>query len=104
MDRSVIKSTVSTVDVTDQLSDLGLEVRSFRKSWGSNLNKDDLASPFGVNLQELFKRLELVVDSLGNVELLSSDNDLLALVKRTKGIGLGINTRSVTSRKWKKNQ
>jgi hypothetical protein len=98
MNRSIVKGTISTVDVADELGDLCLQVGLLRQGRGGHLNEDNLAPPLGVDLQELLERLELVVYTLGDVELFSSDNNLLALVERTKGLGLGVDSRSVTVR------
>ena len=63
-----------------------------RQGRGSDLNQDDLASPLWVSLQELFKRLELVVDSLCDIELLSTDDNLLVLVQHLERLHLGEDT------------
>ena len=96
MNGSVVKSTVSTVDVADELGDLGLEVGLLGQGRGGDLDEDDLAPPFRVDLQELFESLKFVVDTLGDVELFSADNDLFALVERTESHRLRVDSRSIT--------
>jgi hypothetical protein len=95
-----------------------------------DLDEDDLASPFRVALEQFLKRLELMEtrdkrsgqlrnrrrglkgvrggetnlldDTLGNVELLSTDDDLLTLVKSSEGLDLGSDGRSVAERSRRK--
>jgi hypothetical protein len=92
----IVQGTESTVDMADKLGNLGLEVGLLRQCRGGDLNENDLAPPFRIDLQKLLECLKLVVDTLGDIELFSPDNDFLALVERSQGHSLGVDPRSIT--------
>lgn len=74
----------------NELGTHSFEFGVLRQCWSGDLNQDDLASPLRVGLQKLFERLELVVDSLCDIKLLSTDDNLLILVQHLEGLHLGL--------------
>ena len=98
-----VEAAVEAVDVADELADSPLELGAVAQAGLSDLDEDNLAAPLGVALEQLLKRLELLDDALGDVELLAADNDLLTGVERTEGGDLGSDTGAVAGgSKWDK--
>jgi hypothetical protein len=95
VDGREVEAAVQAVDVTDELADGPLELGAIAQAGLGDLDEDDLTAPLGVALEQFLKRLELLDDALGDVELLTADNDLLAGVQRAEGVNLGSNTGAV---------
>ena len=62
------------------------------------MDEDDLVPPLWVVVEELLKGFELLNDTLDNVELIPTDDDLLALIQSTQGLEFGLNARPETLR------
>jgi hypothetical protein len=95
VDGREVEAAVQAVDVTDELADGPLELGAIAQAGLGDLDEDDLTAPLGVALEQFLKRLELLDDALGDVELLTADNDLLAGVQRAEGVNLGSNAGAV---------
>ena len=63
-------------------------------SAGNDLDENDIAGPLRIVVEQLLQRTQLLDDTLDHIELVPADNDLLALVQRTKRLQLGLDTRS----------
>lgn len=93
-----IEASVLSVDPSNQFTDLSLQLRRVRQAGTCHLDEDDLVPPLRVVMEELLKCLELLDDALDDIELIPTDDDLLAFVQCTKGLQFGLNARSETLR------
>ena len=93
-----IEASVLSIDPSDQLTDLSLQLRCVRQAGTRHLDEDDLTPPLWVVMEELLKGLELLDDTLDDVKLIPTDDDLLAFVQRAKGLDFGLDTRPKTLR------
>ena len=94
VDGDEVQAPVLAVDVRDELGDLALEARRVGQGGGGDLDEDDLPSPLRIVLEELLKRFELLNNTLDDIELVATDDDLLALIQGSKSFELGLDTRS----------
>jgi hypothetical protein len=84
--RDKIQATILAIDAAHELADLSLEFWRVGKSRGCNLNKDDPTYPLGVIVQQLRECAQLLYDSLNDVQLIASDDDLFPGVEPKEGI------------------
>lgn len=78
--RDEVEASVFSVNPSDQLTDLSLQLRRIRQAGTCHLNEDDFAPPLWVVVEELLESLELLNDTLDDIEFIPADDDLLALV------------------------
>ena len=94
MHRDEVQRSVLAVDVRDELRHLALELRRVRERGRRDLDEDDVADPLRVVLQQFLECAQLLHDTLDSVELVPPNDDLLALVQRTQGLELRLDTRA----------
>lgn len=84
--RYKIQATILAIDGAHKLADLSFEFWGVGKSRGGNLNKDDPTYPFGVIVQQLRERAQLLHDPLNDVQLIASNDDLFPGVEFEEGV------------------
>ena len=94
VDGNEVKRAVLSVDVRNELGHLTLKLGRVGQSGRRDLDEDDVADPLRVVLEQLLERAQLLQDALDDVELVAADDDLLALVQRTQGLELRLDTRA----------
>lgn len=92
---SKVERAICTINVGNQLGNLGFQLSVLDQRRRRDLDHDNLSLHLGVVVQELFKRLEFLLNTLGQIELVATDNDALALIGLAYGFHLGENTRSL---------
>lgn len=108
--RDEVKRTVLSVDVRDELRDLALEFGRIRERRRRDLDEHDIPDPLRVILQQLLEGTELdrevvnpipvaqtdaphlLHDTLYDIELIATNDDLLALVQSTEGLKLRLDS------------
>lgn len=80
MYRDEVEASVLSVDSSDQLTDLSLQLRRIRQAGTCYLNEDDFAPPLWVVVEELLESLELLNNTLNDIEFIPTDDDLFAFV------------------------
>lgn len=101
LDRRESKTAVHAIDAHNELVDarghlgvvLELILVSFDAGGRGDLDEHHLFTPLGVHLEEALKRLQLLGNASNTVKAVSSDNDLLTVVKLTEGIMLFLDCR-----------
>ena len=93
-----IEASVLSVDPGDQFTDLSFQLRCVRQAGTCHLDEDDLVPPLWIVMEELLKCLELLDDTLDDIELIPTDDDLLAFIQCAKGLQFGLDARSETLR------
>ena len=81
-----IEASVLSVDPSNQFTDLSLQLRRVRQAGTCHLDEDDLIPPLRIVMEELLKGLELLDDALDDIELIPTDNNLLAFIQCAKGL------------------
>ena len=114
MNGDEIQRAVLSVNVRDELRNLTLQLGRVGKSRGCDLDEDNMADPLGIILQKLLERTELASEqlistsecaglkasvyllhnTLNDVKLVSSDNDLLSGIQSPERLKLGLDTRT----------
>lgn len=84
--RDKIQATILAIDGAHKLADLSFEFWRVGKSRGCNLNKDDPTYPFGVIVQQLRERAQLLHNPLDDVQLIASNDDLFPGVEFEEGV------------------
>lgn len=92
MHRDEIQAPVLSIDVCDQLADLTLELGRVCQRRRCHLNEHDVTAPLRVVGQQLFKRAQLLDDTLNDIELVTADDDLLSFIQREQGIKFRLDT------------
>lgn len=101
MDRDEVQTSIFTIDVRNEFADLPLKLGRVRQGGRGDLDHDNIANPLREILEELLKRAKLrntrsaspswpyqedsfylLDDTFHNIELVTSNNDLLAFVQR----------------------
>lgn len=84
--RNEIQATILAIDGAHEFADLSFEFGRVGKSRRCNLNKDDPTYPFGVIVQQLRKRTQLLYNPLDDVQLIASNDDLFPSVELEEGV------------------
>lgn len=78
--RSEVQGPVFTVDVVDQLGDLGLDLGAMEEPGAGHLDEHHLVTPFGVHLEEHLVGLELLHHASHRVQPVSAHDDFFVAV------------------------
>lgn len=92
--RDKIQATILAIDGAHEFADLSFEFGRVGKSRGCDLNKNDPTYPLGVIVQQLRKCAQLLYDSLDDVQLVASNDDLFPSVELEEGVQFRLNTRT----------
>ena len=88
-----IQATKFAIDAAHKLADLPFEFGRVGKGRGCDLNEDDPTLPFGVVAQQFGESVQLLHDTLDDVQLIASDNDLFPSIQLEEGLQLWLNVR-----------
>ena len=89
-----VQTTILAIDAAHKLTNLSFQFWRVGKSRGCNLNKDDPTYPLGVIVQQLRECAQLLYDSLDNVQLIASNDDLFPGVELEEGLQFRFNART----------
>lgn len=92
MHRDEIQAPVLSIDVRDQLADVTLKLGRVCQRRRCHLNEHDVTAPLRVVGQQLFKRAQLLDDTLDDVELVTANDDLLPFIQREQGVKFRLDT------------
>jgi hypothetical protein len=89
--RDEVQATILAIDGAHELADLSFEFGRVGKSRGCNLNKDDSTYPLGVVMQQFGECSQFLNDTLDDVQLVASNDDLFTCVELEEGLQLRLN-------------
>ena len=81
-----VEASVFSVNPSDQFTDFSLQLGRIRQAGTCHLDEDDFSPPIWVVVEELLKGLELLNDTFDDIELIPTNDDLLAFVQCAKGL------------------
>jgi hypothetical protein len=94
--RDEVEASVLSVNPSDQFTDLSLQLRRIRQAGTCHLDENDLPPPLWVVVEKLLEGLELLNNTLHDIELIPADDNFLALVQCAKGLEFGLDARPKT--------
>ena len=89
--RDEIQATILAIDAAHELADLSFEFGRVGKSRRGNLNKDDSTYPLGVVMQQFGECAQFLNDTLDDIQLVASNDDLFTCVELEEGLQLRLN-------------